>query len=107
MSWKPRTIRPPVPVGRYHARQGLELRTDPDHLRTANDGISVTARIKTPPAVCNAYEIAKVDGVDALFVGLSDLSATMGLSEQLDHHDVQTAFIQARGGASEHGKPFG
>jgi 2-keto-3-deoxy-L-rhamnonate aldolase RhmA len=53
----------------------------------------VIMMIETPEAVENAAEIAAVHGVDALLVGGSDLSATMGIPGQFQNPD----FIKAVG----------
>jgi 4-hydroxy-2-oxoheptanedioate aldolase len=52
---------------------------------------SLTVQIETSAGVEAAAEIAAVDGVDAIFVGPSDLSASMGLLGQQTHADVVTA----------------
>ena len=45
-------------------------------------------------AVNNCEEILSVDGVDGYFMGPYDLSASMGLTGQLDHPDVKTAMAK-------------
>jgi len=48
--------------------------------------------IETPQAVANIPEIAAVDGIDALMIGTSDLTAELGVSGQLGHADVVEAY---------------
>lgn len=50
----------------------------PDYLRKANAEICVIPQIETVEAVRNIPAIAAVEGVDALFIGPSDLSASAG-----------------------------
>jgi 4-hydroxy-2-oxoheptanedioate aldolase len=69
--------------------------------------VSLAVQIETADAVANAAEIAAVDGVDALFVGPSDLSASMGLIGQQTHPDVLAAVHQAFAAAHQAGKPVG
>ena len=45
-------------------------------------------------AVNNCEEILSVDGVDGYFMGPYDLSASMGLTGQLDHPDVKAAMAK-------------
>merc|ERR1712125_93789 len=49
---------------------------------------------ETLEAVKNIEEIAAVDGVDALFIGPSDLSASMGYLGNTAHPDVRATIAQ-------------
>jgi 2-keto-3-deoxy-L-rhamnonate aldolase RhmA len=59
---------------------------------TANDDIFVAVQIEHIDAVNCIDEILEVEGIDAVFVGPYDLSASMGLTAQFDHPD----YIEAR-----------
>ena len=48
--------------------------------------------IETPEAVANIPEIAAVEGVDALMIGSSDLTAEMGIPGQMGHEKVAEAY---------------
>jgi len=61
------------------------------YLAQANDNILVVVQIEHVAAVRNVDEIARVKGIDCLFVGIMDLSASMGIAGQVDHPDVQAA----------------
>jgi len=50
----------------------------PGYAQAANEEICVMVQIETPLALENLEEIAVVDGVDGLFIGPSDLHASMG-----------------------------
>ncbi len=50
----------------------------PDYFRVANDEICLLVQIESATALDNIEEIAAVEGVDGLFIGPSDLSASMG-----------------------------
>jgi 2-keto-3-deoxy-L-rhamnonate aldolase RhmA len=50
----------------------------PEHVESVDREISLIAQIESITAVENAGEIAAVDGIDALFIGPSDLSAAVG-----------------------------
>ncbi len=64
-----------------------------NYLDRAEETISLTVQIETTLAVENVAAIAAVDGVDALFIGPSDLAASMGLLGQQDHPDVVAAAL--------------
>jgi len=61
----------------------------PEYLQTANDEICVLIQIETPKGVENLDDILAVEGVDGVFIGPSDLSASMGYIGNPGHPDVQ------------------
>lgn len=82
--------------------------TLPDYLTSvANAGVGVIVQFETTAAIDRADEIAAVEGVDALFVGPGDLSATMGLTGQLMHPEVLAVTARAIASAKAAGKPIG
>lgn len=62
-----------------------------DYIRQANDQICLIVQAETVAALKNLAAIAAVDGVDAVFIGPSDLSASMGYPGNPSHPDVVTA----------------
>lgn len=58
-------------------------------IRTANDETVLIVQIESVEAVDNLEAIAKVPGIDVLFVGPTDLAASMGLIMQNDAPEVQ------------------
>lgn len=79
-----------------------------NYLQRANDEfVSVIVQIETAQAVENAAAIAAVDGVDAIFIGPSDLAASMGVIGQQDHPEVIAAVHRAIAAGREAGKPVG
>ena len=85
------------------ARFGLA----PTHLRTANQAIGLIVELETVAALEQLEAIGAVDGVDALFVGPGDLSASMGQIGQFTHPAVIDAMGQAVQRARRAGKPIG
>ena len=79
----------------------------PDYLARANETISVTVQIESAAAVEAVEDILKVDGVDAVFVGPSDLAASMGLLGQQEHPEVRAAVERCLSAAKAAGKPAG
>lgn len=63
----------------------------PGYLGAAAETISLTVQIESGQAVENAAEIAAVDGVDTVFVGPSDLAASMGHLGEQQHPEVLEA----------------
>jgi 4-hydroxy-2-oxoheptanedioate aldolase len=79
----------------------------PDYLATAGGTVSVTVQIESTAAVEAVEQILAVDGVDGIFVGPSDLAASMGLLGQQEHPDVRAAVEQCLAAAQRAGKPAG
>jgi 4-hydroxy-2-oxoheptanedioate aldolase len=66
-----------------------------DYLGRAQDEICVIVQIETRSALASLESIAAVDGVDALFIGPSDLAADMGHLGDNAHPDVRAAIDDA------------
>lgn len=66
-----------------------------DYLHKANDEVCVIVQIETLAGLKNIKEIVAVDGVDAVFIGPSDLSAAMGHVGNPGHPDVVAAVENA------------
>jgi len=66
-----------------------------DYLHVAADEIAVIVQIETGEALEQIEAIAKVDGVDGVFIGPADLSASMGHIGNQNHEDVQNALKSA------------
>ena len=93
-------------VGSALARGARWNRVD-NYLTRADEFTSLIVQIETADAVANAAEIASVDGVDAAFVGPSDLAASMGHLGQQEHPDVVEAVEHAIRTVAALGKPVG
>jgi 2-keto-3-deoxy-L-rhamnonate aldolase RhmA len=76
---------------------GLEFA---EYLERADDDLVAILQIETLPGVENAAEISRVEGVDSLFVGPSDLSASLGVAGDWDDEAVLEAIDDVLG-ASE------
>ncbi|WP_433874229.1 HpcH/HpaI aldolase family protein [Sinomonas atrocyanea] len=79
----------------------------PDYLARADETISLAVQIETAEAVANVEEILAVDGVDAIFIGPSDLAASMGHLGQQEHPEVRAAVERCLAAALAAGKPAG
>lgn len=65
--------------------------TVPGYLEKANDEMCVVVQAETTTAMENLEAIANTDGVDGVFIGPSDLSASMGHLGNASHPDVVEA----------------
>ncbi len=93
-------------VGSALARSARWNRVD-GYLQESARHTSLTVQIETEAGVAAAAEIAAVDGVDAVFVGPSDLSASMGLLGRQTHPDVVAAIETVFAAVKGAGKPVG
>lgn len=64
-----------------------------DYLNQANDQMCLLVQAETVKAMENLRDIAAVDGVDGVFFGPADLSASMGLRGQANHANVHKAIL--------------
>jgi 4-hydroxy-2-oxoheptanedioate aldolase len=79
----------------------------PDYLARASETVSLTVQIESEAAVAAVEDILAVDGVDAIFLGPSDLAASMGLLGQQEHPQVRAAVEHCLAAAQAAGKPAG
>jgi 4-hydroxy-2-oxoheptanedioate aldolase len=93
-------------VGSALARASLWNRI-PDYLSRASETISLTVQIESEAAVAAVENILAVDGVDAIFLGPSDLAASMGVLGQQEHPEVRAAVERCLAAAKAAGKPAG
>ncbi|MCX5599857.1 HpcH/HpaI aldolase/citrate lyase family protein [Streptomyces phaeochromogenes] len=93
-------------VGSALARSARWNRVD-DYLAHGDEHVSLFVQIESIAGVGKAAEIAAVDGVDGVFVGPSDLAASMGLIGRQTHPDVVAAVGRAFEAVRGAGKPVG
>jgi len=87
-------------------RAGRYGRT-PGYLTKANAEICVLVQVETKAALNELEAIAKVDGIDGVFIGPSDLAASLGHLGNPQHPDVQKAIQDAVNRLKKLGKPAG
>lgn len=86
------------------ARFGFDF---PDYFARANTEITLIVQIETPEAVENVEAIAAVKGVDAIFIGPTDLCLTMGHFPNLRHPEFEAAVARVLEAGNAAGKPVG
>ncbi|HAE47654.1 MAG: 4-hydroxy-2-oxo-heptane-1,7-dioate aldolase [Tistrella sp.] len=78
-----------------------------DYFAVANREICVLVQVETGEALGRLEEIAAVDGVDGVFIGPSDLAASMGHLGRPGHPEVQAALKDAAARIAATGKAPG
>ncbi|WP_345814879.1 4-hydroxy-2-oxoheptanedioate aldolase [Paraburkholderia sp. PREW-6R] len=79
----------------------------PDYLNRASEELCVLVQVETMQGMQNLPEIAAVDGIDGVFFGPSDLSASMGLLGQPGDASVREAIRHGIDTVREAGKAAG
>jgi 4-hydroxy-2-oxoheptanedioate aldolase len=87
----------------------LEYRSFPTAEANAaiNDATMVIVQFESAEAVEKAEEIAAVEGVNMVLIGVNDLLADMGLAGQLEHPKVRDAYARTIAACRKHGKHVG
>ena len=99
---------PPAGVrGVSVAMRSNRFGTVKDYQRVINDNIAVIVQIESPKAVGNIDAICAVEGVDAVFIGPSDLAASYGHLGDAAHPEVQAAMRTVIDRARAVGTPVG
>lgn len=95
------------PVARRSAGGGnwRTLWGDVNYRETYNDNVLVVVMIETPRGVAEAYDIARVDGIDVVIMGNNDLSMFSGLPQS--DPEYQKLLEQVRDATLRAGKIFG
>lgn len=86
------------------SKYGAELK---DYLSRVEDDLLIMCQIESPTAVENVTAIAKVEGVDMLFIGPFDLSASVGHLGEPDHPEVVSMIQKVETAAKDAGKLLG
>lgn len=79
----------------------------PDYPRRAASEICMLVQVETREGLDNLEAIAKTDGIDGVFIGPADLSASMGHVGDSDHPEVQAAIEDAIARIQRAGKAAG
>jgi len=79
----------------------------PGYLTKANDEVCVLVQVETRAALSELDAIARVEGVDGVFIGPSDLAASLGHLGNPQHPDVQKVIEECVRRLRALGKPAG
>jgi 4-hydroxy-2-oxoheptanedioate aldolase len=78
-----------------------------DYLKNASQEICLLVQVETKSALDRIEDIAAVEGIDGVFIGPNDLSASFGHIGNWAHADVQDALQDAVRRLKKIGKPAG
>lgn len=78
-----------------------------EYIDSANKETAVVIQIEHIEAVMNIESIIKVSGIDSLFIGPYDLSASMGIPGCINDPKVQSAISRVKNCADQAGIPLG
>lgn len=78
-----------------------------DYLNRAGDELCLIVQVETITALENLEEIVSIEGVDGVFIGPSDLAASMGYLGQVSHPEVKKAISDALSRVAAAGKAAG
>lgn len=79
----------------------------PNYYATAHENICLLIQIESVTGLENLDAILKVEGIDGVFIGAVDLSATMGYQGDPNHPEVQNAVVDAIKRIRQSGKAAG
>jgi 4-hydroxy-2-oxoheptanedioate aldolase len=87
----------------------LEYRSFPAAEANAavNDATMVIVQFESAEALDKADEIAAVEGVDMVLLGVNDMLSSMGLAGQHEHPKVRDAYARTIAACRKHGKHVG
>jgi 2-dehydro-3-deoxyglucarate aldolase len=78
-----------------------------EYLDHANEQLLMAVQVETVSALQNLTEILSVEGLDVIFIGANDLSASMGFFNQPGHPRVQEAIDRILAAGRHAGVPVG
>jgi 2-keto-3-deoxy-L-rhamnonate aldolase RhmA len=97
----PYGVRGMAPAATRHSSYGFYR---DEYLRRVRDDLAVLVQIETKEAVDNAEEIAKVDGLNIMFIGPMDLSASLGVFCEFKNPILTDAIAHVESVAKKHNK---
>lgn len=101
--YPPQGVRGVAPMSRA-TKFGTVL---PNYFNVANRNMGVIVQLETAQALEQLEAIAAVEGVDAIFLGPADLSASIGHAGQMTHPAVLDLMAKAAQRCKALGKPIG
>jgi 4-hydroxy-2-oxoheptanedioate aldolase len=102
MRYPPRGVRG-VAGGTRASRYG----SIPGYATKAEEELCLIVQVETVSAMAQLEDIASVEGVDGVFIGPADLSASMGYPGQSNHPEVKAAIEDAFARLNKIGVPAG
>ena len=82
---------PPLGARGMNAGRGPRWGGYEDYIRQANDALFTMFQCETREGLQNVEEIARLEGLDSIFIGTGDLSLDLGHPQDLKHPEVVEA----------------
>jgi 4-hydroxy-2-oxoheptanedioate aldolase len=79
----------------------------PEANAAINDATMVIVQFESADAVNKANDIAAVEGVDMVLIGVNDMLASLGFAGQYEHPKVRDAYERTIAACRKHGKHVG
>jgi 4-hydroxy-2-oxoheptanedioate aldolase len=93
--------------GAFGGMRAMKYGFDPGYYETSIDNLLVVVQVESARAIDAIPEIAKVEGIDVMFIGPRDLSATLGKFNQFDDPVVRGQIDRAADAILSSGKLLG
>ncbi|HWA49814.1 MAG TPA: aldolase/citrate lyase family protein, partial [Dongiaceae bacterium] len=93
--------------GAFGGMRAMKYGFNPGYFDTAFEDLLVAVQVENAKAIDAIPEIAAVDGIDIIFIGPRDLSATMGKLNQFDDPEVRGQVDRATAAILKSGKILG
>jgi 4-hydroxy-2-oxoheptanedioate aldolase len=96
-----RGFSPYTKAGQYDVKNGPTL------TQTANENTLLIANVEGQEGIANLEEIVQVEGIDVIFIGLFDMSKSLGVPGEVEHPKVIEALDKAISMIHAYGKKVG
>jgi 4-hydroxy-2-oxoheptanedioate aldolase len=93
--------------GAFGGMRAMKYGFDPGYYETCFENTLVVVQVENAKAIDNIPEIAAVEGIDVIFIGPRDLSATLGKLNQFDDPVVRGQIDRAASTIMASGKVLG
>ncbi|MBI2255415.1 MAG: hypothetical protein HYU58_12405 [Proteobacteria bacterium] len=93
--------------GAFGGMRAMDYGFNPGYYAAAADNLLIAVQVESAAAIDHIDEIAAVEGIDLIFIGPRDLSATMGKLNQFDDPDVKREIARAEEAILKSGKLLG
>jgi 4-hydroxy-2-oxoheptanedioate aldolase len=93
--------------GAFGGMRAMDYGFNPDYYAAAFDNLLIVVQVESSTAIDHIAEIAAVDGIDVIFIGPRDLSATLGKLNQFADPAVRAEIDRAEQAILSSGKILG
>lgn len=93
--------------GAFGGMRAMNYGFNPDYYASAFENLLIAVQVESPAGIDNIDEIAAVDGIDVIFIGPRDLSATLGKLNQFEDPSVRREILRAEEAILRSGKILG